>query len=75
MYREQIEQWFEDHREEMVKDIMDLVAIPSVDGRPGRASPTAKARRGAGRGFAAGEAIRLYRCEEYGQLCGHRHHG
>ena len=41
MYREQIEQWFEDHREEMVKDIMDLVAIPSVDGR---ASPTAKAR-------------------------------
>ena len=38
MYREQIEQWFEDHREEMVKDIMDLVAIPSVDGeaRPGK---------------------------------------
>ena len=38
MYREQIEQWFEDHREEMVKDIMDLVAIPSVDGeaRPRR---------------------------------------
>ena len=38
MYREQIEQWFEDHREEMVKDIMDLGAIPCVDGeaRPGK---------------------------------------
>lgn len=75
MYREQIEQWFEDHREEMVKDIMDLVAIPSVDGeaRPGK--PYGEGPPRAGRGFAAGEAIRLYRCEEYGQLCGHRHHG
>ena len=70
MYREQIEQWFEDHREEMVKDIMDLVAIPSVDGeaRPGKPY-------GEGPAAALDAAIRLYRCEEYGQLCGHRHHG
>ncbi len=38
MYREQIEAYFEAHREEMVRDIMDLVSIRSVDeaAKPGK---------------------------------------
>lgn len=34
MYREQIEAYFDAHQEEMVRDIMELVAIRSVDGEP-----------------------------------------
>lgn len=38
MYREQIEAYFEAHKDEMVRDIMDLVAIRSVDeaAKPGK---------------------------------------
>ena len=38
MYREQIEAYFEAHKDEMVKDIMDLVSIRSVDeaAKPGK---------------------------------------
>lgn len=59
MYREQIEQWFEDHREEMVKDIMDLVAIPSVDGEALPGKPY-------GEGPAAALDAALKLAEQYG---------
>ena len=38
MYREQIEAYFDAHQEDMVRDIMDLVSIRSVDGEalPGK---------------------------------------
>lgn len=39
MYREQIEAYFDQHRDEMVKDIMDLVSIRSVDGETKEGKP------------------------------------
>lgn len=59
MYREQIEAYFEAHKDEMVKDIMDLVSIRSVD-------EAAKPGKPYGDGPAAALDAALKLAEKYG---------
>ena len=59
MYREQIEAYFEAHKDEMVKDIMDLVSIRSVD-------EVAKPGKPYGDGPAAALDAALKLAEKYG---------
>ena len=59
MYREQIEAYFDAHREDMVRDIMDLVSIRSVDGEALPGKPF-------GEGPAAALDAALAKAREYG---------
>ena len=59
MYREQIEAYFDAHREDMVRDIMDLVSIRSVDGEALPGKPF-------GEGPAAALDAALTKAREYG---------
>ena len=58
-YRTQIQDWLRAHESEMLRDLGELIAIPSVMGAPAENAPFGKAP-------AKALALMLEKCADYG---------